>query len=162
MHIKLHSEPLTSVFSLNLSLSCNCDLILNISLKLELYRAHTPHASCCALLLFWHCRNICTYHFCVWAESTWSAVGVINRHDQNTNTKTNNFVAIMASIFNSKWNQPIFFAVFDSLVALTAQSGAPDLEIFVPTTTTVLQTDHFTPCACAWDKYADAQINSKQ
>ena len=29
-----------------------------------------------------------------------------------------------------------------------------DLAIFVPTTTTDIQTDHFTPCACAWGNYA--------
>ena len=51
--------------------------------------------------------------------------------------------------------RPVFHQFWPTLL-LTSRSGAyrlPKLVIFVPTTTTDRQTNHFTPCACAQDNY---------
>ena len=75
-----------------------------------------------------------------------------------TKHKTDDFVAIVASIVDSKLNQLIFFFCrvqqfgchYNAFTCLITA----DVVIFVPTTTTAteLLTNHFTPCTCVQGK----------
>ena len=75
-----------------------------------------------------------------------------------TKHKTDDFVAIVASIVDSKQNQLSFFphsTVWLSFIQCIHMPITADVAILMPTTTTMteLKTDHFTPCACARGKY---------
>ena len=47
---------------------------------------------------------------------------------------------------------------------VTQMPRSPKVVIFMPTITTDVQIDHFTPCACAWgnNNYCDNNINLDQ
>ena len=75
--------------------------------------------------------------------------------------KTDDFVAIVASVVDFKQKPAQFFlscsTVWSSLQHIHVPITA-DVANFVPTTTE-LQTDHFTPCACTWGNNHSPQVS---
>ena len=91
---------------------------------------------------------------CAWAESTWPAVGMVDRHGQQKFTICDPCVHVgHAKGMEAYWSQ--FFADFDGFIVLTCRSDAyrsRDMAIILPTTDDrqwQMTTDKpiaFTPC----------------
>ena len=128
--------------------------------ELEFSRAHTLLAAsasiCAGAVLIWSMLHVCVCwwrmlgQLCAWTESTWpkAQVGVVDRRDQH---KTIELWPLVATLLDFKQNQASFLLCLtaSSHLQLTQVSLSPCLANFMPTTTTTdIQTDHFTPCTC--------------
>ena len=121
--------------------------------ELELYRAHTP----CAASSIWLRLHYLAMQFCACAESTWP----IRRCGRQA-WAIMHYLCQLCPVSNDlKHTEANFFGNFDGSVRLrVAQvTRSSKLAIFVLTTTTDIQNDCFTPCACVRGNY-HAQVHT--
>ena len=85
---------------------------------------------------------------CAWAETTWAAIGVVDRHSQHT------ICSACEPCYVIRSEHSKFFAIFDCLVVLMDCSDAEMSRSgdFCADRQQQMtdKTNCFTPCACAW------------